>query len=325
MVKNKAKAFSHPNIAFIKYWGNVNDNLRIPANGSISMNLKDLRTETEVHFSSELNTDELVLNKKKVSGAGFDRVSNMLDIVRNMAEIELFAKVVSTNDFPTGSGIASSASAFSALTLASSRAAGLDLDETELSRLARTGSGSASRSIPGGFVEWFQGDDHKSSFSESIASAEHWDLVDNIAVISKDHKKIGSTSGHLLAKTSPIQAGRVADTERRLEICRKAILNKDFFALAEISEIDSNLLHSVMMTSTPPLIYWQPATIEIMKSVTEWRATGLEVFYTIDAGPNVHVISPAGISQKVAAKIREVEDVQDVITSFAGGPAQIIE
>jgi diphosphomevalonate decarboxylase len=236
----------------------------------------------------------------------------------------LHADVVSTNNFPTGSGIASSASAFSALALAASTAAGLELDEADLSRLARTGSGSASRSIPGGFVEWYPGSDHKSSYSESFAPAEHWDLVDNVAVISQEHKKTGSSSGHPLAKSSPIQAGRVADTQRRLDICRKAILNKDFEALARIAEIDSNLLHSVMMTSTPPLIYWQPTTIEIMKNVEDWRASGLEVFYTIDAGPNVHVISPAKISESVAGKLAAVEGVQKVITSTSGGPAKII-
>jgi diphosphomevalonate decarboxylase len=324
MQNRKAKAFSNPNIAFIKYWGNTDDDLRISSNGSISMNLEALKTETSVQFSSSLISDSLTLNDQKIEGDGLRRVSRMLDFVRNMAEIALFAEVISSNNFPTGSGIASSASAFAALALASSRAAGLELSEADLSRLARTGSGSASRSIPGGFVEWHYGTDHISSFSESIAKAEHWDLVDNIAVISREHKETGSSSGHLLANTSPIQAGRVADAERRIEICRSAIINKDFDALAKISELDSNLLHSVMMTSNPPLIYWQPATINIMKNVAEWRSTGMPAFYTIDAGPNVHVISPAEISQKVAAKLIELESVQEVITSSAGGPAGLI-
>lgn len=288
------------------------------------MNLQSLRTETEVEFSSEFQNDGLVLNEEVVEGEALERVSNMLNIVRNIAEINFHAEVKSSNNFPTGSGIASSASAFAALALASSIAAGLELDEAELSRLARTGSGSASRSIPDGFVEWYQGNDHKTSYSESIAPSNHWNLVDNIAIVSREHKKTGSTSGHHLAKTSPIQAGRVADAERRLEICRRAVMNKDFTKLAEISEVDSNLLHSVMMTSTPQLIYWNPATINIMKQVQDWRASGLDAFYTIDAGPNVHVISPAGQSQKVAAMLRELDGVLDVISSTAGGPARII-
>jgi len=324
MQNRKAKAVASPNIAFIKYWGNDDDDLRISSNGSISMNLKALRTETSVQFSSSLISDSLTLNDQKIEGDGLRRVSRMLDIVRNMAEIALFAEVNSTNNFPTGSGIASSASAFAALALASSHAAGLELSEADLSRLARTGSGSASRSIPCGFVEWHYGTDHISSFSESIAKADHWDLVDNIAIISREHKKTGSSSGHLLAKTSPIQNGRVADAERRIEICRSAIINKDFDALAKISELDSNLLHAVMMTSNPPLIYWQPATINIMKNVAEWRSSGMPAFYTIDAGPNVHVISPAEISQEVAAKLRGLEGVQEVIISSVGGPAELI-
>lgn len=324
MKNKKGFALAHPNIAFIKYWGNTDDVLRLPSNGSISMNLDNLNSTTSVEFSVDLNKDSLKLNGHVVEGQGLKRVSDMLSIVRNLAEINLHAEVVSNNNFPTGSGIASSASAFAALALASSTAAGLKLNEAELSRLARTGSGSASRSIPSGFVEWTKGEDHESSYSKSILAPHHWKLVDNIAIVSKEHKKTGSSSGHPIAKTSPIQAGRVADAPRRLDLCRNAIIKKDFSALAKIAEIDSNLLHSVMLTSTPQLIYWQPATIDIMRNVQEWRASGVEAFYTIDAGPNVHVISTEGSSEKVVSLLKEIDGVQEVITSTAGGAARLL-
>src|SRR5512139_1246441 len=217
-----AQAFS--NIAFIKYWGNRDDTLRIPSNGSISMNLEGLYTRTTVSFQPSLPFDELIINGHEVTGAGLARISHMLDIIRGMANIHERAEVMSENNFPSGTGIASSASAFAALALAGSKAAGLNLSERELSRLARRGSGSAARSIPGGFVEWQPGTSDEDSFAFSIAEPSHWDLVDCVAIVSAAHKKTGSTEGHSIAPTSPLQTARIADAPRRLEICRDAIL-----------------------------------------------------------------------------------------------------
>ncbi|MFU8773485.1 MAG: diphosphomevalonate/mevalonate 3,5-bisphosphate decarboxylase family protein, partial [Anaerolineales bacterium] len=210
------------------------------------------------------------------------------------------------------------------LALAASSAAGLDLSEAQLSSLARTGSGSACRSLPAGFVEWQAGDDHHSSYAFSIAPPEHWDLVDCIAVVSQVSKSIGSTEGHALAKTSPLQTTRLEDTPRRLEICRQAILNRDFEALAYICELDSNMMHAVMMTSSPPLLYWQPGTVEIMQAVQTWRKEGLPVFYTIDAGPNVHVLCQASFTEKIARKLEQISSITKVLTSHPGGPAQLL-
>ena len=249
---NSAAAIAFPNIAFIKYWGNRDNALRIPSNGSLSMNLAGLETHTTVRFDPDLPADELSINGETVTGPGLDRVSTFLDRVRSGAGIQPRAAVTSTNNFPIGTGIASSASAFAALALAASKAADLDLDEAELSRLARTGSGSACRSVPSGFVEWSAGSSHQDSFGFSIAPPTHWDLVDCIAVVSSEHKPTGSTQGHTLADTSPLQNSRVAGAPERVARCRTAILKKDFDAFAEVVELDSNLMHAVMMTSTSP-------------------------------------------------------------------------
>ena len=319
-----ATAEANPNIAFIKYWGNRDNILRLPVSGSISMNLDGLFTRTSVKFQTSLSADTLIINGNEVTGKGLDRVSYILDIIRGMADIYDHAEVLTENNFPSGAGIASSASAFAALALAGSKAANLDLSEPELSRLARRGSGSASRSIPSGFVEWQMGTTEEDSFSFSIAEPDHWELVDCVAIVSASHKKTGSTEGHAIAPTSPLQDARVADASRRLDICRNAILNKDFDAFASIVELDSDMMHSVMMTSTPALHYWSPASLAVMSAVRQWRDEGLSVCYTVDAGPNIHVICPASESQTVDKKLREIKGVTNVLVAKAGGAAKTI-
>ena len=320
-----ATAQANPNIAFIKYWGNRDNTLRLPVNGSISMNLNGLFTQTTVSFQPSLPFDELIINGHEVTGKGLDRVSFILDIIRGMANVTDRAEVMTDNNFPSGAGIASSASAFAALALAGSKAAGLNLSEPELSRLARRGSGSASRSIPGGFVEWQAGRSDEDSYAFSIAEPDHWNLVDCIAIVSSSHKKTGSTEGHSIAPTSPLQLARVADAPRRLEICRKAILEKDFDSFASIVELDSDMMHSVMMTSTPALHYWKPASLSVMEAIRQWRSDGLSVCYTVDAGPNVHVICPEEDAHIVDNQLREIDGVMDVLVAKAGSAAKIID
>lgn len=324
MNTSSSTAISHPNIAFIKYWGNRDNALRLPANGSISMNLGGLFTRTTVTFNSS-QRDSLIINEHSVTGKGLDRVSSILDLVRGMANMNERAEVSSVNNFPAGAGIASSAAAFAALALASSRAAGLTLSEGQLSRLARRGSGSASRSIPSGFVEWQMGIGDNDSVAVSIAPPEHWPLVDCIAIVNASHKKTGSTEGHAIAGTSPLQNARVADTPRRLDICRRAILQKDFEAFANIIELDSDIMHSVMMTSNPPLMYWQAATVGIFHAVREWRNKELPVGYTVDAGANVHVICLAEYAKEVENRLRELPGVSDVLVAGVGGAAKTDE
>ena len=320
-----ATAQANPNLAFIKYWGNRDNTLRIPMNSSISMNLDGLYTRTTVRFQAGLSADRLSINGYEVTGKGLDRISYILDIIRGMANLHDRAEVISENNFPSGAGIASSASAFAALALAGSKAAGLNLSEPALSCLARRGSGSASRSIPGGFVEWQAGTSDEDSFAFSIAEPNHWNLVDCVAIVSTAHKKTGSTEGHSLAPTSPLQNARVNDATRRLDICRKAILERDFEAFASIVELDSDMMHAVMMTSTPALHYWKPASLEVMSCVRQWRAEGLPVCYKVDAGPNVHVLCLEAEVRNVEKRLREVKGVSNVLVARAGGPAKIIE
>jgi len=323
MASRTAIAISNPNIAFIKYWGNKDPHLRLPSNGSISMNLGGLESRTQVTYDPSLDFDTLILNGQELRGAAQARVSAFLDIIRGMSGTSTFARVDSENNFPTGTGIASSASGFAALSLAATTAAGLTLDQRQLSRLARRGSGSACRSIPGGFVEWYAGEDDESSYAQSVAPPEHWALNDCVAIVSKEHKPVGSGEGHSLAGTSPLQKIRVQDAPQRLDLCRNAILGRDFEALAEVAELDSNLMHAAIMTSSPPVLYWQPATVAVMRAVVEWRNSGTPVFFTIDAGPNVHVICPSAYSAEVTSKLNVIPGVMETLCAPVGGSVRL--
>jgi diphosphomevalonate decarboxylase len=166
------------------------------------------------------------------------------------------------------------------------------------------------------------GDDD--SVAVSIAPPEHWDLTDCVAIVSAAHKKTGSTEGHAIAATSPLQNARLEDTPRRLGICRNAILNKDFETFAHIIELDSDIMHSVMLTSNPPLMYWQAATVGIFHEVRSWRADGLPCAYTVDAGANVHVICLGEHAKELEKRLRELPGVSNVLVAGVGGAAKIV-
>ena len=318
-------ALAHPNIALIKYWGNLNQKLRLPSNGSISINLAALETITTVTLLPELFADELILNGVAQTGNALLRVRDFMDIIRLASGVNGYAHINSLNNFPASAGLASSASAFAALALAGSAAYGLDYSEKQLSRLARRGSGSAARSIPDGFVEWLSAPTDEDSFAFSIAQTDHWDLWDCVALVSQASKQTGSSKGHLLADTSPLQHARVSDAPRRLDLCRSAILQKDFAALAALIEMDSHMLHSVMLTSVPSLMYWEPLSVTVMKAVTSWRRQGIEAAFTLDAGPNVHVICTAAHAHTVVQKLKEIPGIIKVLSSPVGEGARVID
>ncbi|MCB2210316.1 diphosphomevalonate decarboxylase [bacterium] len=321
---NSATALAHPNIAFIKYWGLRDAANRIPANDSLSMNIGCLSTRTTVTLDPGLAEDTLILNGETAGAAARNRVAQFMDRIRRMAGVATYALVESENNFPIGAGVASSASAFAALALAGTAAYGLSLSEAELSSLARYGSGSACRSVPGGFAAWRTDPETGDSYATSIAPADHWDLADCIAILDEEHKSVGSEAGMRLAGTSPLQSARVADAPRRMALCEQAILDRDFDAFAAVTELDSNLMHAVMMTSQPPLFYWQPQSLAIMQAVKRWQVEGLPVTYTLDAGPNVHVLCLRSALGETLSRLRRVQGVLDVLKGLPAGPARLI-
>jgi len=320
----KATALAHPNIAFVKYWGKLNPELNLPLNNSISMNLDALYTKTTVEFSN-FTDDYVEINKKISSGTERNRVIEHLNRFRKLAGIDLKAKIVSENNFPSSAGIASSSSGFAALTLACSSALKLNLSERMLSSISRRASGSSCRSIPEGFVEWFMGASDESSYAESIESPENFTVLDIIAIVSKNKKEISSTTGMKIF--NPYFYARLSEVHENLCFVRNAIKERNFTLLGKYAEKDCISMHTVMMNSE--LFYWEPETIRIMKQVRMLRKEGVECYFTIDAGPNVHILTLPENEEKIYKKIQKENEKENIkielITSKPGGKAKIIK
>lgn len=314
----KATAIAPTNIAFTKYWGKKDEVLRLPENGSVSMSLSDLLTTTTVEFSDKYNKDQITINGGGVKEGESERVIKHLDRIRKMAGIDLKAQMVSNNNFPIGTGLSSSASGFAALTLAASKAAGLNLSEKELSILARQGAGSACRSIPGGFVEWLDGNTSDTSYAKQIFPPDHWKIADVVAIVSEGKKEISSTQGMKVAQSSPFMKLRLSRMKKKNEDVKKFIKEKNFKALGELTEQEALELHTIMLTQYPPLIYWTPGTLQIMKLVPHWREEGIPVYFTINTGQDIHLTCEQKNVKKIVAKLKSLDFVKNIIVNTPG-------
>lgn len=320
-----ATARAPANIAFIKYWGDRDPALRLPLNGSLSMNLSAANTTTTVRLDPNLDADVVCIDGVVRHGSIHDRVVKQLDLIRRMAGLGTFASVESANNFPMGTGIASSASGFAALTVAAATAMGLDLDGDTLSRLARRASGSASRSVPTGFVEWRVGLDDASSFASSIAPPEHWDLCDMVAVVDRSPKAYPSSAGHTAGKASPLLSCRLADVAITLPAVRSALLARDLLQMGPLVEAEALSLHAVAMTGLPSILYFGAGTLVVLHAVRKWRDAGLPCYFTLDAGPNVHVLCEAQDASAVLERLNTLDVVEDVLENRAGRGAELLE
>ncbi len=313
----KTTAIAPSNIAFTKYWGRKDEILRLPINGSISMTLSNLLTTTTVQFDEKLKADDIIINNEKLDTEAA-KVSKHLDRIRNLAGIETFAKVISVNSFPTGTGLSSSASGFAALTVAAASAAALNLSEKELSILARQGSGSSCRSIPSGIVEWMDGDTSETSYAKTIFPKDHWDIADVVAVVSRNRKEVPTSEGQENADSSPFLKLRVARMKKKNEELKRIIEKKDFTKLGEFIEQEALELHSIYMTQNPPLIYLNPNSLLIMKLTKKWRDEGLTVYFTVNTGQDVHLITKKRDVKKLGKKLKEIPEVKQIIINEPG-------
>jgi diphosphomevalonate decarboxylase len=313
------------NIALVKYWGKRDAALNLPAAGSLSLTLAALVTETSVRFDPALDRDDLVLDGAPASA---DRVTPFLDLVRRQARLDARAVVVSRNQFPTASGLASSASGYAALALAASRAAGLTLGTRELSILARRGSGSAARSIFGGFVRMHAGKraDGADTFAEPITNP----LVDSvrmvIAIVGGGAPKTHGSRDAMdhTAATSPYYASWITQVPKDLAAAEAALAAGDVQALGELAEANALAMHASAMAARPAVIYFQPPTLGALAAVRELRAQGRAAWATMDAGPHVKVLTTPGDADTVARALASVPGVTDTMISNAGGPAEVI-
>src|SRR3989338_14971 len=302
----KATAIAPSNIAFIKYWGKKNERLRIPLNGSISMNLSNLTTKTQVEFVSCLTNDQIIIDGTSPNDVSAKRIIDHLDRIRKMAGVRRRAKVISKNNFPASTGLLSSASGFAALTLAATAACGLQLSEKELSILARKGSGSACRSIPDGFVEWIAGNSDETSYAKSIFPVNWWDIVDIVCILSCKPKEIPTSIGQRYVSTSPFMITRLKKINNKIKLVKKYIANRDFTRFGEIVEHEALELHAIMMTSYPSLIYLYPESINLINSIYRLREEGLECYFTINTGHNLHIICLRKDIEKVTTKSHDL-------------------
>ena len=300
----RAVARANTNIALVKYWGKRDAALNLPAVGSLSLTLEGLSTRTTVVFDGRYERDTLLLNGADADDKATARVSRFLDLVRQRAGLVDRARVDSVNDFPTAAGLASSASAFAALAVAATRAAGLTLDDRELSILARRGSGSAARSIFGGFVEMHRGSapDGGDCYAEPIAT--DWDVRLVIAATTSGPKSTLSTDGmRHTAATSPYYAAWVAMSERDLGAAREAIARRDLEALGVVTEASCLSMHASAMAARPAVVYFHGATIEGYRKIQELRAGGVPAWFTCDAGPHVKALTDAAHAPAVEAAL----------------------
>ncbi|MFH1244502.1 MAG: diphosphomevalonate decarboxylase [bacterium] len=320
----KATAIAHSNIALVKYWGKGDEKLRLPVNSSAAITLNNLTTTTTVEFRQDLTTDQVELLGDGFEAREVEKVSKHLDRVRQLAKIEWRAKVVSQNSFPKAAGMASSASGFAALTVAAVGAAGLDLSEKELSILARQGSGSASRSIPGGVSVWHAGTSSETSFAERIDYPKEWDLH-VLLVMAEDTsaKKVGSTEGMALAVTSPYFTIAAKEAEQNILRITTAMSRGDWSAFGKVIEDECYRLHALCMTTTPNILYWRGVTVEVFQRLLKMRETGVQAFFTVDAGPHVHVVCQGKDVEVVKNELSKLSGIKTIIECGIGGGASI--
>ncbi len=328
--KSTVKASS--DIALVKYWGKKDEVLRLPENGSVSIKLDGLDSITTVEFDKKYSSDEFIIEGEKIDATSAEakRVVQHLNRIRKIAkekgleEADYFAKVVSENSFPRATGLSSSGSGMAALTFAAAKSIGLNLNEKELSILSRQASGTACRCALGGFVEWLDGSTSQTSYSETIFDKKYWDIRDVVAVVDFDKKKISSTEGHELASSSPFFKERQKNIKQKISNVKKYIKNKDFSALGNLVEEECLEFHSILLTSKPPMVLWYPGTLQIIHEVQKMRTEGIECYFTINTGFNVHVLTLPEFEEKVQKRLNDLDLVKKTLTAKVGGKPEYI-
>lgn len=312
-----ATAIAHTNIALIKYWGKADPALRLPLMSSLSMTLDEFYTQTRLQVQAD---DQFILNHQLQTKTASRRVFAYLHLLENRLHLPAQHYLVeSINHVPTSAGLASSSSAFAALAAAFAELHQLHLNRQDLSRLARLGSGSATRSIFGGFVEWKTGTD---ASSYAIPIDEHPHLAMRLLVVELDQnpKKISSTIGMQRAQTSPFYQTWLDRNPSEIRQMKAAIEQTDLNQIGQLAELNANEMHALNLTAQPPFTYFEPATLQIIKWVQAWRAAGLDCYYTIDAGPNVKIITSLKNCKVISDRLAQrLPSAKIVVTNFGPG------
>lgn len=325
---NSGKARAHTNIALIKYWGKADETYIIPMNNSLSVTLDRFYTETKVTFDESYTKDTLILNGEVVEENEAIKISKFMDIVREIGGTSAHAYIESDNYVPTAAGLASSASAYAALAAACDKALNLGLTDKALSRLARRGSGSASRSIYGGFVEWEKGHDDETSYSFPV-EADNWenDLAMIFVVINNKSKKVSSRAGMSHTRdTSRFYQYWLDHVDEDISAVKHAINQKDFKQLGEVIEANGLRMHATNLGAQPPFTYMVDDSYLVMDIVHQCREAGYPCYFTMDAGPNVKILVEKKNQQAVIDALHKSFDEAQIIASdIIGTGVEIIE
>lgn len=314
------RAVAQPNIALIKYWGKRDPARNLPAVGSISITLRDLYTEMQVEFDDALTHDTLTINGAVDDGM-LPRLSRCLD--RVAGDDRPHARIDSRCNFPIAAGLASSASAFAAATVAGAAAAHTGHGVSELASLAGRASGSAARSLLGGFVE-LRNRGHDIEVS-TLCAADSWPLSVVVAITETGPKTIGSTEAmEISRKSSPFYSSWVEQQELDLATARSAIADRDFAKLAAIAEHNCLKMHSIMWASRPPMVYWNAATMRCLQTIRKLQGEGLGVFFTIDAGPQVKAVCLPEHAVSVSDALSATDGVVQIMTSGLGEGSRLV-
>jgi len=317
----QATAIAQPNIALIKYWGKRDIDRNLPAVGSISITLSELQTQVSVDLNIDQSTDVLFVNEDE-NPAMLPRISACLD--RVLGSDRPRARIRSRSNFPIAAGLASSASAFAATTVAAAGAGNLSLGTEELARLAGASSGSAARSLYGGFTELANSGD--SIELTSLCDEGGWPMQVVVAITASGPKATGSTEAMEISReTSPFYGNWIAQQEHDLEVARTAIAGQDFTQLAAIAEHNCLKMHSVMWASRPPMIFWNAATMRCLQTVRRLQGDGRQVFFTIDAGPQVKAVCLPDDAEAVRQALAETPGVQEIMMTGLGSAARLVE
>ena len=302
----KATAVAHANIALVKYWGKRDEALILPEAGSLSLALDKLVTTTTVELG--VLRDSFQLDGRDAAPGELLRARALLDA----AGIPQPARIESRNDFPTGAGLASSASGFAALAKAACAAASLSLDDVELSKLARLGSGSAARSVPGGWAVW------EDEAARQVFPQGHWDVRMVVALCAQGPKQVGSR------ETSPYHEAWIAQCQQDLPLALRHLGARNLAALGALAERNALRMHADALAADPPLLYWEPATVGCLKAVQQLREREVLAFATIDAGPHVVALCEARDAAAVEQALRGVSGVRDVLVCAPAGGARLL-
>lgn len=328
---NIATCSASPNNALIKYWGKRDEKLFLPTNGSVSACMDEqLTTTTTVLFSPQFKSDAGWIDGEKVEEGELASAKKIFELLRARSKKKFFARFASENSFPTAAGFASSASGMAALAIAGASALGLKLSPKELSIIARQGSGSACRSVLGGFVEWKKGErmDGSDSFAEQVASHTHWpEFRCVIAIVEESKKKVSSRSGmKQTVASSSLFKQRLQEMPRKIEEMKKFILSKNLPSLLELTMRESNSMHACMLDSFPPILYLNEGSKQVVSAVHEFNLARGETLagYTFDAGPNAHVYTIERHFEEVRKLLGGLEGVKATIVGRLGAGPKLV-